>query len=587
MDGVDTGAGNPPLVDWDYWLNEWTDHEVVWTRSNVKDQCPRPLVPLSQQLFRYEHEGCMIVLRDIFGLLPAGTDWDPMVGTFYGQLFANVQGNIQVGEVLPGTNRHVHIQQFLGLASDPSYQTPPTEASAPDEGERQAAFMARLVELVPDSDDVIAAEMRVVKDLRPQEPIASTSDEAMLEWLRGLQSVAADCFAVLIRHAMLGGAMYAVTGGRLGTYGIDVTPGLLSSLHADLGDNESAEMGRAVARLADLSKTDASSFALLRASEGVIKTSDSETSALLAAWTMFLEQFGHRGPGELELDNPSWRSDPSTLLAAVDLAARSSSSGPGPAKGMRETAEQQLEDHFAGAIPDDLAAALQRSRAAMSQRENGKNPIVLLFDEMRRLLSVVGPRLVERKVLEHGSDCLYLRFQELESMLGGATGPAGHEIAARRAAFERCRDLELPEIVVSHPDHSLRRAEDSVFTAWGFLPPQPPDVAGVSLLHGVAGASGRIVGVARVMASPWDDFDPGDILVANTVDPGWSPILACAGGIVLDLGGTMSHGVVVARELGIPCVVNVRIGTQVIVAGSQIEVDGDAGTVQWEPAELV
>jgi pyruvate,water dikinase len=83
------------------------------------------------------------------------------------------------------------------------------------------------------------------------------------------------------------------------------------------------------------------------------------------------------------------------------------------------------------------------------------------------------------------------------------------------------------------------------------------------------------------MATPFDDFDPGDIVVANTVDPGWSPVLACAGAIVLDLGGTMSHGVVVARELGIPAVVNVRLGTSLIESGSTIVVDGDAGTVEF------
>ena len=71
----------------------------------------------------------------------------------------------------------------------------------------------------------------------------------------------------------------------------------------------------------------------------------------------------------------------------------------------------------------------------------------------------------------------------------------------------------------------------------------------------------------------------GDILVAKTVDPGWAPLLSCAGAVVLDIGGVMSHGAVVARELGIPCVVNVKAGTEVLQTGTTVTVDGSTGEV--------
>ena len=82
------------------------------------------------------------------------------------------------------------------------------------------------------------------------------------------------------------------------------------------------------------------------------------------------------------------------------------------------------------------------------------------------------------------------------------------------------------------------------------------------------------------MLDPYGDFDPGDILFAKTVDPGWAPILACAGAVVLDSGGLMSHGAVVSRELGIPCVVNVRNGTALAQSGTTVTVDGSAGAVE-------
>jgi pyruvate,water dikinase len=98
-------------------------------------------------------------------------------------------------------------------------------------------------------------------------------------------------------------------------------------------------------------------------------------------------------------------------------------------------------------------------------------------------------------------------------------------------------------------------------------------------LDGIGASPGVITATARVMLDPQDDFEPGEVLFAKSVDPGWSPILACAGAIVLDSGGLMSHGAVVARELGIPCVAGVRSGTLLARSGRQVTVDGSAGTV--------
>jgi pyruvate,water dikinase len=98
-------------------------------------------------------------------------------------------------------------------------------------------------------------------------------------------------------------------------------------------------------------------------------------------------------------------------------------------------------------------------------------------------------------------------------------------------------------------------------------------------LTGMAASPGRVTATARVLLDPFDDFEPGDILVAKTVDPGWAPVLSCAGAVVLDIGGVMSHGAVVARELGIPCVVNVKAGTEVVRTGATVTVDGSTGEV--------
>lgn len=116
----------------------------------------------------------------------------------------------------------------------------------------------------------------------------------------------------------------------------------------------------------------------------------------------------------------------------------------------------------------------------------------------------------------------------------------------------------------------------------GFPPPveaAPPDV---DALHGLAASSGRVEGVARVLASSSDaaDFRGGEILVAACADVGWSPLFLVAGAVVTDLGGPLSHAAIVLREYGVPAVVNVKIGTRVIRTGDRVLVDGDSGEVR-------
>jgi phosphohistidine swiveling domain-containing protein len=220
---------------------------------------------------------------------------------------------------------------------------------------------------------------------------------------------------------------------------------------------------------------------------------------------------------------------------------------------------------------------LARSRSQMALRENSKVPIVLLFDELRRILEIQGPRLVERGVLPDAGAVYYLRYEELKSVLGGDPGPGPAELSRRRAEHQRCFALELPELIEGGPGW-IRPLDDAFIRSRGLLPPDRVDER-TTRLQGVGASAGTVTAVARVLDDPFGEFEPGDVLVARTVDPGWAPILACAGAVVLDIGGLLSHGAVVARELGIPCVVNAKAATRLARSGEKITVDGSTGEV--------
>jgi pyruvate,water dikinase len=102
------------------------------------------------------------------------------------------------------------------------------------------------------------------------------------------------------------------------------------------------------------------------------------------------------------------------------------------------------------------------------------------------------------------------------------------------------------------------------------------------MVVGLGGSAGVVEATARVIDGPgaFDDLEPGDVLVCAVTDPGWAPLFDLAGAVVIDIGGVLSHGAIVARDMGIPCVIGTRDGTRRIRSGDRVRVDGSAGTVE-------
>ena len=158
----------------------------------------------------------------------------------------------------------------------------------------------------------------------------------------------------------------------------------------------------------------------------------------------------------------------------------------------------------------------------------------------------------------------FLGIGELHAVLRGDAHGVASLIQSRRLQFERDRVMPDP------PD-----------TFVGFPPPLAA-LDGTNELRGVGASRGRAVGRARVLKSSHEAglLQAGEILVSHHADVGWSPLFLAAGALVTDLGGALSHASVVAREFGLPAVVNVKTGTRAIATGDLIEVDGDNGLVR-------
>ena len=200
----------------------------------------------------------------------------------------------------------------------------------------------------------------------------------------------------------------------------------------------------------------------------------------------------------------------------------------------------------------------------MGSRELPKYTLIrLLFTPMRELLKPVGKELAAAGRLESRDDIYFVTIAEARQALAGADLRA--TVAARRATHDReLARRHVPRVLLSDGTD----AEGALVDV--------PDGA----LRGSPASPGVVTATARVILSPQGArLKPGEILVAPSTDPGWTPLFLTAGGLVMEMGGMMSHGAVVAREYGIPAVVGVAGATEWIATGEEITVDGSAGVV--------
>jgi pyruvate,water dikinase len=293
---------------------------------------------------------------------------------------------------------------------------------------------------------------------------------------------------------------------------------------------------------------------------------------LQALYADFMERFGARCYHECLIVSPTFEERPELFWDLVDKyrraeltadARRTGGRGPDPA------------DEVLRGLPWGRRLAvrlvLSRARRAIALREQGRLVQSLLFGEVRRLALALGTRLVRLGHLGTAEDVFYLHTGELRDLCAGKllfpeTLP--ELIASRRRALARCEERETPECFVLPEGANYRAADSGGAAAEG------------AVLHGVGASSGRARGTARVVLDPArDGLEPGEILVARSTDPGWTALFAIAGALVLERGGILSHGAIVAREFGVPAVVGVEGVTRRLRGGEQLSVDGDAGEV--------
>jgi rifampicin phosphotransferase len=296
-------------------------------------------------------------------------------------------------------------------------------------------------------------------------------------------------------------------------------------------------------------------------------------SPLQQGLSEFLHLYGHRGVAEIDLGLSRWREDPSHILGALanylhlkdpELAPNIQfERGAQEAEAMVTELTQRatrMKGRFYG---KRVGFFLRRTRDLAGLREMPKFCIVLLLAHIRKELWPIGEELVSAGRLEATEDVFFLTLPELHKALTGEDMRS--VVLDHRAVYEQeMQRRHIPRILLS--DGTEPTLADA----------SPQDGA----LRGTPASPGKVTAKARVILDPVGaQLTPGEILVAPSTDPGWTPLFLTAGGLVMEMGGAMSHGAVVAREYGIPAVVGVPAATEQITTGQQITVDGAAGVI--------
>lgn len=309
-------------------------------------------------------------------------------------------------------------------------------------------------------------------------------------------------------------------------------------------------------------------------------------SSFRQALTAFLTEFGHRGVYEFELANPRWNENPAYLLECIGvLLAQEKLAVPYElAREKRQAAEAEVARLPLRLRPFVFWLARQ-ARQAGAAREAGKSTLIALLEPLRAIAREIGRRMAADGLLQEQEDVFFLTWPDLIAFLRGEwAGQGAAVLAADRKEQRDAWFTSTPADVFICDAEGRPAALPETFGKEIAVSEERPDTASNhsdALLRGIAASPGQVSGRARIIRHPDEGrrLQAGEILVAPSTDPGWTPLFLRASAVVMETGGYLSHGAIVAREFGLPAVINIPGLLERVEDGAWLTVDGSRGRV--------
>ena len=531
----------------------------VYTRCNIGEMMPGAFCPLTASVSGQAIEYAMQMVQVKGGFQKAYDEerWLQM-GYFSGHLFLNMTEGTALSAGILGNSLEQYSLSIAGRVVEELVPKPPKP------------FPRRLVNTVKLTTFALSAGphiKRLDKKLATFEAPSAATPEALLAELDAAVELYNEATLTHVRSSSRSAVAAnvledtvvkeAVKAGR----SEDEGRARASALMAGATDVESAMMLAQLDEVvADLAADDEAGGHFLEVDPAdAVGSLQGGGGPTAAKFTDFLERHGHRGYRELCLRDPSWGDDPAglgTIMQAMLRARLATGNAPRP--------PQTVED---ADLPRALRSLARMARAGARGREATKSRMVLVAHRLSRGYRLLGEQLAASGRLPDADLVFFFDRSELPRVVGG--GDISELVTAaesRRTALPFQARLEFPDVTVGKP-----------------VPfrPKPPEGIEDGVIIGRPACSGVAEGVVRVATTIAEaqELRPGEILVAPVTDVGWTPYFTLIAALVTDIGSSVSHGAVVAREYGLPCVVNTQGATRVLRTGDRVRVDGDRGTV--------
>jgi len=298
-------------------------------------------------------------------------------------------------------------------------------------------------------------------------------------------------------------------------------------------------------------------------------------TTFLRGFEAYVEDYGHRGLGESDVMSPRLADHPEAILAVIRAQLGAASPG---IEAIRFRQEQVRTEALAE-IKRRMAWRLDRWYLYMgcyrrlcrlfALREANRHHLMYFSAAMRNLLLHLGDLLVDQGWCDGRDDIFFLTSAELAALTAGETRDWRGVIRARRIEWEQNAGIRLPDTI--HDWETVRA---------GCVPIRHGD--GTDSLSGFPISIGTVTGPVRLLrsAADWNRVRPGDVIVVPVIDPGMVPLFGIAGGLIAEMGGTLSHGAIIAREFGLPTVANVPGAMTCLTDGQMVTVDAGAGIIR-------
>nr|WHW29286.1 hypothetical protein [uncultured bacterium] len=552
------------------------------TRGNVGEVFPEVVTNIGYKLGVVAAERAWRSGYDDLGIYSKGdfsSDAPVIIGVYAGYTYLNLSYLRMMGVRAPGSSADAIDVAFFGEGNPPPY--------TPTRGDKSLMSSLRILKTVLGAlgqrslPDEAADSFKRSAEFEAKRPSLDASTEALLDYLYAFP----DAFEPVFANHMKTTALAAIVSGILSDAAVAAgEPGLVTHLIGAAGDVHSAQYSQALYAISKIVKGNPTVSAAF--DTGVSGLLDRlagfpEAADFLQEFDAFIAEHGQRGPNDWEITGRTWDNTPELALSAIDSMRKAErdlapSTRLGDDDSKRQAAIEKIRPHLGFMDKPNFDKAIKSIAYWAQGREATRDRAVRIILPVKQVF-----RELVRRAADNGGDPdpvkvgLLDPYTELPAYMNDPASMASI-LAERGALFDRFSNIVPPFFITSQSE--VPTIEE--------LEANQPDIAARAVvgdvLKGDAGCSGVATGTVRVVLDPADAYEliPGEVLVAPLTDPSWTPLFLPAAAVVVNVGALMSHAVIVARELGIPCVVAVEGATEKLETGMEVEVDGTAGTIK-------